>query len=452
MSLPHLEKAREWAAVIGDDWQKFAGVALQIREETVHMDEKLVPAYTLPSALDLPGNTRIRNAGEWSNKRRQEVLELFKNEMYGQIPPRPDHLEFEVLSCKEGALNGLALRKEVRITCSMNNGQKHAFDLLLYLPLGAQKPVPVFAGLNFKGNHACTVEEDVTMTPVRFNDGRFATAEEALAFYGKEKMLTVRNPAFYAPEQRGCQAGRWCFEELVKRGYGAVTACYEDICPDGANGWEFSALSLFEDLTGHVGYHPRYTAIGAWAWGLSRIMDYLESCPEVEASRVAVHGHSRLGKTALWTGATDPRFKLVISNDSGCGGAAVSRRAYGENWLVICNYFPHWFVTASRKYMGNEDQMPFDQHWLISLMAPRPVAVASATEDQWADPRGEFLSALNAREVYALFGSQGLPENEMPPAGKFLTGDVSYHLREGKHDQTPEDWAHYLEIADIYLK
>ena len=448
---PHIEAGRAFASQVGDDVGRFRAIEARIRAEAVNTDETFVPEYTLPSPLENPDGSRIATAAQWMDLRRREVIRLYEREMYGSKPPRPDKLTFEVLSVKEGALGGIARRREVRITCAMNDGKSFSFDLLLYVPEKAKKPVPAFLGLNFKGNHGCSREEDVMMTPVGFDDGRFADVEEARAFYGADNMLNVRNPAFFAPSSRGIQADRWCFEEVVRRGYAAATVCYEDIFPDNVNGWEYSCLALFEDLRGYRGSHEKYTAIGAWAWGLSRALDYLETCPEIDAGRVCVHGHSRLGKTALWAGATDSRFAMVVSNDSGCGGAALSRRVFGENWLVIVNYFPHWFVRSSRRFMAAEETMPFDQHFLISLMAPRPVAVASATEDLWADPRGEFLAALNAKEVYGLFGSAGLPCDKMPGPDVFVTGDVSYHLRTGKHNQTPADWAHYLEIADKYL-
>ena len=449
---PYLEAGRAFAARIGDDRKLFLALDARIRAEAVNQDESLVPEYTLPSPLVNPDGSRVTTAAEWMNFRRSGILELYEREMYGRIPPRPDRMTFEVLSEKNDALGGAARRREVRIGCAMNNGRSFSFDLLLYVPKSASGPVPAFLGLNFKGNHACTCEQDVMMTPVSFNDGKFSTVDEARAFYGEENMLSVRDPRFYGPESRGIQAGRWSFEEVVKRGYAAATVCYEDIFPDNVNGWEYSCFSLFGDFRGYRGSHEEYTAIGAWAWGLSRALDYLETCPEVDASRVCVHGHSRLGKTALWAGATDSRFGMAVSNDSGCGGAAISRRVFGENWLVIVNFFPHWFVKSARCYMANEEAMPFDQHFLVSLMAPRPVAVASAAEDLWADPRGEFLGALHAGEVYALFGSRGLPCREMPGTGVFVTGDVSYHVRTGKHDQTPVDWSHYLEIADRYLR
>lgn len=392
----------------------------------INYDESKVPVFTLPSPLDRPGGGRVSSAYEWVNRRRGEVLDFYKKEVYGQLPPRPDRMWFETLSVRRDALDNTAVRKEIRIHLEMNSGRSHSFVMLLYIPRNLREPAPVFLGLNFKGNHATTDETDVMMT------GRNIAGEPV------------------EPDGRAVQVHRWQFRETIRRGYASATACYHDIYPDcySAEGWHHSVYDLFYPQESAEAIHAHGSSISAWAWGLSRMLDALENEPEVNPAKAVVHGHSRLGKTALWAGAADTRFRLVISNDSGCGGAALFKRCFGENLEAILTPVPYWFVSSLQQYINNEAALPFDQHWLISLIAPRPVCIASATEDLWADPKGEFLSGVHASEVYRLFGAEGLGTETMPPPDRPITGEISYHLRTGKHDQTLEDWLHYWSLAD----
>lgn len=391
-------------------------------------DESNVPAYTLPDPLLRADGSRVSTVFEWMNGQRAHILELFKAYEYGEILPRPDELRFETLSRRDDALGGLAIRKEIRIHASMANGRSISFDLLLYLPREAlAHPVPAFLGLNFKGNHATTVEDDVRKTGT--------------------------------DEPRGCQRDRWCFEETARRGYASATICYHDIFRDAIGHEDESVFRLFYDPPIDMdAVRERHTPIGAWAWGLSRGLDCLEAEEGIRADAVAVHGHSRLGKTSLWAGAVDPRFAMVISNDSGCCGGALHRRKYGEN---ISQHFqahvergvPPWFMNRLGQYLWREEDLPIDQHELMALAAPRPLAIGTSVDDISADPRGEFLAAVAASGVYRLFGAEGLPASaSMPGPDEDISGAISFHCRAGHHDQTPRDWRHYWDLADRVLK
>jgi len=298
--------------------------------------------------------------------------------------------------------------------------------MLLILPKTAQK-VPVFLGYNFNGNHTVT-DDPMIELPVLWTDGKEPVQ-------GKES-------------ERGSYSRRWPVKEIISRGYGIATIYYGDADPDFDDGFKNGVHALFDEKPDSFSWG----SIAAWAWGLSRAMDYLETVPAIDSRKVIVLGHSRLGKAALWAGATDKRFSMVISNNSGCGGAALSKRVFGETVGSINRAFPHWFCDNFNKYNEKEQLLPVDQHQLLSLIAPRPLYVASADEDRWADPKGEFLSCRLASDVYVLLGKEGLPANEMPAVSTPVAGTIGYHMRKGEHDILLYDWQEYLNFADKHLK
>jgi hypothetical protein len=385
----------------------------------INYDESKVPQYELPDPLICEDGTKVTMAEEWESQRRSELLAIFNDQVYGYCPDESAPIIAEIVEENSNALNGTATRRQIKIWFR-NDKTGPCVDLLLHFPNAPKSTFPAFLGYNFKGNHSINGDPAILITPLKVH------------------------------EERGVASRRWPLEMIIERGYASATACYFDVDPD------------VNDLTDgvHALYykpgqnHPApngWGSISAWAWGLSRILDYLETVDEIDATRVAVHGHSRLGKTALWAGALDERFAIAISNDSGCGGAALSRRCFGETLATINNAFPHWFCDNFKKYNDNEATLPIDQHELISLIAPRPVYVASATEDLWADPLGEFLSAAHAESVYGLFDKQGLQTRQQPEPGISIGDYVGYHLRVGKHDIIREDWEHFLNFADRHF-
>ncbi len=400
------------------------------QDETLY-DERRVPTYTLPDPLTFADGTPVTRPDDWLSLRRPELLARFEHHVYGRAPRKPEALAFEVESTADDALNGKARRKEITVHLS-DRAEGPTMQILLYLPPAAQGPVPLFVGLNFFGNH--TIEPDPGIT--RSTRWMRPNPEKGI----RDNRATEAS--------RGTATSRWPVERIVARRYGLATIYCGDLDPDYDDGFRNGVHALYprDDRRGDA-----WGTIAAWAWGLSRAMDYFETEDDVDAQNVAVIGHSRLGKTALWAGATDPRFALVISNNSGCGGAALSRRRFGETVKRINTTFPHWFCRNFRRYNDRDDALPIDQHMLIALIAPRPVYIASAEDDLWSDPRGEFLAAQAADPVYRLLDTEGLPAKTMPSVGEAVHGRIGYHVRPGPHDVTIYDWDQYMNFADLHL-
>lgn len=398
-------------------------------------DESKVPAYTLPELLRTNDGKTVTSRKQWENVRRPELLALFAENVYGKTPIQKQPLQFEITSVDKNALGGKATRKEVTVFFSKD--KKKRMNLLLYLPNSSQKPVPVFLGLNFAGNQIINSDPAITIT----TNWIPAWKDQGI----------VDNHATEA--SRGSSSRRWEVEYLIEQGYGLATIFYGDLQIDRADSFSEGVAPLFYKNGQTTPSPNEWGAIGIWGWGLSRALDYLETDKQVNAKKVAVVGHSRLGKAALWAGAQDKRFALVISNDSGEGGAAITRRKYGETITKINTNFPHWFAGNYKQYNDREEALPVDYHQLLALIAPRPLYVASASLDQWADPKGEYLSAYHAGPAYALYGLKGLADSEPPAVSQPVgNGAVGYHIREGKHDILLYDWQQYVNFANRHFK
>jgi hypothetical protein len=362
----------------------------------------------LPDPLRKRGERDIASAEEWEHGRRDEVLRLFEEQVFGAAPTgRPDRMAFEV-ERTEGWMGGAAVRKQVRIVTE-GPGGANAIRLLLFVPTSAgERPCPAFLLINNRGGEH--------MDASRENRSPF-----------------------------------WPAEAIVARGFAAAVFDNADADPDRHDGFRDGVHGVF-DPPGAPRPPHAWGTIAAWAWAASRAMDYLETDPEIDSTKAAVVGHSRGGKTALWAGATDRRFAMVVSNNSGCTGAAVSRGKRGESIRQINDRFPHWFCENYKAYNDDEDALPVDQHMLIGLIAPRHVYVASATEDLWADPESEFLGLSFASPVFRLYGLTGIAGRPMPaPEQPLHTNGMGYHLRTGVHEMTEYDWDRFMDYASRFL-
>ena len=383
--------------------------------QEANYDENKVGVYTLPDAMTTLSGQKVAKKKQWEKVRRPEILKLFQDNEYGVMPDAKVKTSYRVVEESEDAMNGKAIRRQVEIAFS-GNGQERKMLVLLYMPKGVKK-CPVFVSPNFQGN-ATTTDDP-------------AVIESQYSTFG-----------------RAHQTSRWSFERIIDSGYAIATFHYFDIYFDKDDKLAETIYPLFGINSKAQLQENTGKAITAWAWGCSRVLDYLFTLKNIDKKRAIILGHSRLGKTALWCGALDQRFAMVISNNSGCSGAALSRRNYGETVPRINTSFPWWFCNKYQSYNQDVSSLPMDQHELIALIAPRLVYVASAQEDRWADPRGEFLSLQEASKVYALYGLETFEGCSFPSVGEHLwRGNCGYHIRTGVHDVTDYDWQSYIEFA-----
>ena len=368
-------------------------------------DESKVPALHLPDPFVSEKGKQIRSIEDWEKVRRSEIFRLFESEVYGHLPKDFDAISFNVVNEKKNPFPEVADLEEVDITVS-RNGKSHTMRVNFFLPKSQKGPFPVILLINYLP---------------KYPDGKLV--DESF----------------------------WPVPELIQRGFATASFHAETVAPDDAKTYQNGIIStLYPEQIGKV---DGLKAFGAWGWAAMRAMDYFEQHPRIDAKKSILVGHSRTGKTALWTSANDPRWAITYANESGCGGAALSKRKFGETVEAINNRFPHWFADNFRKYNGKEETLPLDQHLLPGLIAPRAVYYSSARGDQWADPKGEYLGIqLGSRVAAEIYGKKAVFEKSFEELnGPVHLESVGYHIREGKHDLTWEDWRMFLEFVSSNL-
>ena len=390
-------------------------------------DEAKVGDYTLPDPLVCNDGSPVTSTETWRAKRRPEILESYRAEIFGRSPAAGTNTTFSVWESATNALGGTATRKQIEINFSGTPAGPLA-HLLLYTPAG-KISAPTFLCLQFNGNYTVADDPAIAILPV---------------WNSKTGTLAMPiNPA------RGEFARNWKLAETLARGYGIAILDYREIEPDLSRGAGFK-------FGVHKNFPPPpadgWGAIAAWAWGASRALDYLQTDKDVNAQRVILFGHSRLGKTVLWAGAQDPRFAAVIANCSGEMGASLSHRDFGETVDDIIKHQAYWMCGNFKKFAGHWNELPVDAHFLLSLIAPRPLFLNTGSEDRWGDPHGEFLAARAATPVYELFGKAGISETNFPPLDHALQHDLGFNCHAGKHDVLPTDWDNFLDFADAHFQ
>lgn len=406
--------------------------------QTIEAPDAMTTTLSLPNAADLPpqplpdplltfSGRRISTVAEWNRNRRPELKALFAHYMYGAMPPAPKP-DFKVERVDKNFFNGKATEKLV--TVSLGGNGAPAIHLLLVVPNHRTQAAPVFVGPSFSGIFSL-VDDPLIPLPAgwMFPNGS-----------------VVNNRAVEAG--RGSQKNVWAIEQSIDRGYAVAVFYYGDVepdrpdAPDGIRAW-------YKKQNPEAKYD--WGAVAAWAWGVQRVVDYLVTDRDLDSKKISVVGHSRNGKAAIVAGATDERIALVIPLQAGCGGTSPSRGKIGESVQRINSSFPHWFNAEFKKFNEQPERLPFDQHCLVALCAPRPILLSNATEDTWANPAGQFEMLQAAEPVYRLFGPEALVATSMPAEGKLIDSRLGYYIRPGKHSMTAGDWKIFLDFADKHF-
>jgi hypothetical protein len=386
---------------------------------------KLPVRKELPDPLVMFNGTKVTTKEQWFNERRPELKKLYEHYMFGHAPVKPK-VKAEVVRTDPKALGGKATLKEITLTVAGAEGPK--IHVLLVVPNKRSGPAPVFVGMNFSGNHAVLADPKIHLN--------------TNWIYGNRKGVKNNRAT---EESRGADVDVWNIEDAIDRGYAVATFYSGDVDPDRTDVRD-GVQKQFPDAD--------WSTIMAWAWAYSRVIDYLVTDQDIDAARVIAVGHSRLGKTTLLAGAFDERIAVVIPHQAGCGGSGPSR-AIGnkgaESVKRINTSFPHWFNKRFKDFNEEPERLPFDQHCLIAMCAPRPVLLSNAVEDTWANPAGQFELLVAADPVYRLVGAKGVESKTAPAVGKLMDSPLGYWIREGKHSMNRDDWRVFLQYADKHV-
>lgn len=390
----------------------------QARAATGHITnyrEEAIPPYQLPDPLRLNDGRPVRDADTWFKRRRPELLAAYEREIFGRVPVTAPPVRFEVAEPTAPAFDGKVLRR--RILARFGKQEREVtVNFVLYTPAAATAPVPLVLHLSFGGDPG----------------------------------LPGRTKPRGMPDNLHNDIGP--VADLAARGYGYAVVHYTEIQPDRAGTEREGVIGLALTAGQEKPAPDEWGGIAAWAWGLSRFLDYLATDPAVDARRVVLAGHSRLGKTALWAGASDPRFALIYSSQSGEMGAALSRRDFGESVDDIASGLAHEFAGNFQKYIGHWNDMPHEANLLIALSAPRPVFISAADGDAWSDPYGQFLAVVAAGPVWRLLGRSDLGTTVRPRLDQpVATGTLAFLENKGPHVISPLDWKTLLDFADRHL-